>query len=215
MQEAALVGACCLSYQWDNEIWCVFSVGMQASIIGYLLETAKWNEKRKVLLFPLQDTSKFSSHSTWVTTEMAEHTHWLFLAKVSCVFMEQGICLQPSGASVFNEILILCSSKYVSHVAESCFSSPCLQRPTWAVTEQKRTHEHTQLLSILFCARLFIVYTFTLLHRKQLQIMKRKWNAMSLLINVILDTDRSRRRYDWWSGAKCGSAGAELESVDS
>lgn len=167
------------------------SAGVRADITGY--PRAKWNENKcnERCFFPLQDTRPFSRHSTWFGAVVAEQTHWLFSAQSLVCFREAGN-LSPAQRciSVQWNPKAVCSSKYASHVAESCFSSPGPQRPadTRAQTRSCCPSRFVHCCLLSTCLHCSTEGNWKLWEKKK------KWNEVSLSISVIVDTDGSRRR---------------------
>lgn len=180
-----------------------FSAGVQADITGY--PPAKWNENKcnEHGFFPLQDTSPISRHSTWFVAVVVKQTHWLFPAQSLVCFREAGnLSLAQRCINAQWNPEAVCSSKYASHVAESCLSSPGLQRPadtqvqTWSRCPSRFVH----CCSLSTCLHCGMEGNWKLWERER---EKKKWNEVSLSISVIVDTDGSRRRrQNRWSGAK-------------
>lgn len=109
-------------FQYDSRVdqWtelansCIISAG----VCEWKLLVTYWKQQNEMKVSTTTTVSSSAGLQQVFKSEISEYTHWLFLAKVLCVFMKQEICLQASDASTFNEIFIsVCSSKYVSHVA--------------------------------------------------------------------------------------------------
>ena len=160
-----------------------FSAGVQADITGY--PPAKWNENKcnEHGFFPLQDTSPISRHSTWFVAVVVKQTHWLFPAQSLVCFREAGnLSLAQRCINAQWNPEAVCSSKYASHVAESCLSSPGLQRPadtqvqTWSRCPSRFVH----CCSLSTCLHCGMEGNWKLWERER---EKKKWNEVSLSIS--------------------------------
>lgn len=94
-------------------------------------------------------------------------THTLIIpGQQSRAVMKWEICPKPSGALLFDEILSLCVHPNTMFME--------LKVVYVSVYTAHHIHINTHLQAVLLYARLFTVYVFTLLHRTQLHVGKKK-----------------------------------------